>query len=82
MLAIVGEYMNPELLESIEKRVGKTADEISRASIDELHNAAEKKLNARLVFKARWPLVGRGNVIRRRILTHDAVEHLLDRALR
>jgi hypothetical protein len=79
---IVGGFLNPELLASIEKRVGKTAVEISRASISELHDEAEKKLNARLLFKVRWPFVGRGNILKRRILTHDAVERLLDAALR
>jgi hypothetical protein len=74
--------MTPELLQGIEKRVGKTADEIRRASLDELRDEAEKRLNARLTYKVRWPLVGRGNILGKRILAHEEVERLLDAALK
>jgi len=74
--------MRAELLEVIEKRVGKTADEINQTPLDELRRDAENKLNANLTFKSRWPLIGRGSVLRgERVLSSEAVEHRLDCAL-
>ena len=81
-LTILGVIMIPELLTSIEKRVGKTAEEIYRTPVDELRDEAEKKMNDRLTFRVMWPLVGRGNVLRNRVLNRDTVERLLDAALK
>lgn len=77
-----GDIMIPELLASIEKRVGKTAEEICRTPLDELRDEAEKKLNSHLTFRVMWPFVGRGNILRNRVLNHDTVERLLDAALK
>jgi hypothetical protein len=74
--------MTPELSRAIEKRVGKTIAEINRATLDELHEDAERKLGRKLTFKSRWPLVGRGSILRDRMLTHEVVERLLDEALK
>jgi hypothetical protein len=79
---INGATMNSELLEAIERRVGKTAEEIRRTPIDEMRSEVEKKLGTRLTFKVRWPLIGRGNILRDRVLTNEAVERLLDAALK
>ena len=74
--------MIPELLTSIEKRVGKTAEEICRTPIHKLCEEAERKLGSRLTFRVMWPLVGRGNILRNRVIDNDAVERLLDKALK
>jgi len=74
--------MIPELLVAIEKRVGKTHEEMCRTSTDELRLEMEKKLNTRLKFKVRWPLIGRGNILRDRVMTHEEVESLIDMALK
>ena len=71
-----------DLLPDIEKRVGMTAEEMRRATLDELREAAEKKLGHRLTYRVRWPLVGRGNILRDRILSHEDVERILDAALK
>jgi hypothetical protein len=74
--------MNPELLEVIEKGVGKTIDEINRTPLDELRRDAEEKLGVRLTFRVRWPLIGRGNILRDRVLSREAIERRLDKALK
>jgi len=74
--------MIPELVEIIEKSVGKTIEEINRTPIDELRRNAEKKLGTGLNFRVRWPLIGRGNILRNRVLSHEAIECRLDKELK
>jgi len=83
LLTIEGKRMRPELLKAIENKVGRTADEIAVTPLDELRRDAEAKLNHSLTFESRWLIIGRGSVLHGdRVLSHEAVERMLDNALR
>lgn len=76
----------PDALEAVEAAVllstGRTADELRGMSPSELRLLAESRHGEPLRITTRFPFVGRGNVLRDRLLSHQAVEEMLTEALR
>ena len=72
-----------KLLESVAQRAtGKSAQELRDQPISELRREVETKSRRRMRFLSNFLFVGRGNVIRDKILSHGQVETLLDEALK
>jgi hypothetical protein len=61
---------------------GKTADELRSKTIADLRQEFEEKHNGAPVrFVSQFPFIGRGNVLRDRLVAHEAIEAELDRVL-
>jgi hypothetical protein len=70
-------------LEATVARVtGQSVETIRSQSLTELRQVTETRLKGKLTFRSRFPLVGRGNVMRDKIIDHEAVESLLGQALK
>jgi hypothetical protein len=65
-----------------EEITGQTAETLRSQTLTELRNATELKSKRKWVFVSRFPLIGRGSIMRERVIKHEAVEGLLARALR
>jgi hypothetical protein len=66
---------------TVERLTGQKADALRNQTITELRRNTETKVKGRLKFSSRFPLIGRGNVMRDCIVGHEAVEALLKRIL-
>ena len=71
-----------DLEATVERMTGMKAEQLRRQTITEGRLAAEKKAGRPMQFRSEWPFVGRGNVLRDRILTRDEINRSLDKALR
>jgi hypothetical protein len=56
--------------------------EVSKMSLPELRTYIEHKNGKKMKIKSFFPLIGRGNVLGDKILSHEKVEELLSEALR
>ncbi|MFO8056722.1 MAG: hypothetical protein R6V10_05455 [bacterium] len=70
-----------ELEGALEKEMGKSIEEIRNAPVDKMRAEVESSLGRVLSYKSYYPLIGRGNILRDRIVTHDIVEERLGRAM-
>ncbi len=70
-----------ELECAIEKEVGKSISEIRNTPVDKMRADVESRLGRPLAYKSYYPLVGRGNVLRDRVVPHEKVEVRLDREM-
>jgi len=68
--------------EAIELATGKSVEAIRSTPLDELRSDYEREIGAPLSFVSEFPLLGRGNVLRDRCLSHAQIEADLDDALR
>ncbi len=73
--------MNRDYQKVIERKVGKSLSDIQKTGILELRNRTEEKHGRRMFFKSQFPFMGRGNVLRDRLVPHEAIEECLDKAL-
>ncbi len=77
--------MNTGVLDRLEKNVqGIThisAMEIREMSIDAYRRRLKKEKNIKLRIVTRFPLIGRGNVMRDRTVSHEDIEASLDNIL-
>lgn len=67
---------------TIERIVGESIESIREMPVDERRRRTEKKFVRPMRFYSAFPFIGRGNVMREHILTHDEVEAALNEALR
>ena len=78
--------MNPQntiILERIlKKRTNSSLDDISSMDLEDMRALAEAKAKTKFSFKSFFPLIGRGNVLEDRTLSHGQVEDMLTEALR
>jgi hypothetical protein len=72
---------NPAFERAVEQATGKSIEDLRRTPIDEQRSATEAELRRPLCFVSRFPFIGRGNVLRDRLLSHQQVEADLQRAL-
>jgi hypothetical protein len=70
------------LEQNIEKLTGKTAQDLRRTSIDGYRRERESSLKRALRFTSHFPFIGRGNVLRDRIIDTEKIEKQLDSALK
>ena len=73
--------MSDILERTIEQATGLSIEAVRNTTIDERRRQVEKKNNASTRFYSVFPLIGRGNVARERIISHKAVEEMFNKAL-
>ena len=66
---------------AVELVTGKPVEELRNTSIDQYRRDLEAERGKPVVVESRFPLIGRGNVMRDRIVTHEEIESALDRIL-
>lgn len=72
-----------EILEkALEKACGESVSKLRSRTLEENRRLAEKKHGLLARFVSYFPFIGRGNVLRNRLVTHEEVEKRLDEALR
>jgi hypothetical protein len=67
---------------AVEQLTGESIDVIRRSTIWDLRIQSERKAQGRLRFISHFPFIGRGNVMRDRMVDQDTVEREFDAALR
>ena len=70
------------LEKSVEQLTGQKAKELRNHTLSSLRAKVESEHGAPLRFVSRFPFIGRGNVLRDRVVSHQSVEQQLDAALR
>lgn len=68
--------------QAIERATGESVEELRLRTIEETRRIAEERTGRAMRFMSAFPFIGRGNVLRDRVISHDDVEAVLDRALR
>jgi len=71
-----------QLEATVEKVTGQTAANLRAQTLTQLRSKTEAKNRRNWVFASRFPVVGRGSVMRERVMRHEDVEGLLTRFLR
>jgi len=68
--------------EAVKSRTGRTVGELKSTVLCEMCSITEKRTGRPMVIETRFPTIGRGNVMRDRIISHEAVEQYLEESLR
>lgn len=77
------ERTTEEILQAaVETATGMTIAHIRSTPIDDLRREIEKKFGGPMKFVSEFPFIGRGNVLRDRLVARAQVEADLDEALR
>jgi hypothetical protein len=83
--AVMATVMSPSALISLERAVeastGERVEVIRSRSLEETRRLAEKRQGRPLKFVSHFPFIGRGNVLRDRLVSHEQVEADLDAVL-
>jgi hypothetical protein len=66
---------------AVEMASGVSAQKLRDNSLEDIRLLAEKRKGSVLAFSSYFPVIGRGNVMRDRIVSHAQVETDLDLAL-
>ncbi len=82
MLVAEDDMTPPALKRAVEQATGESLDVLRSRSIDETRRVAEKRRGKRFVFTSKFPFIGRGNVMRDKVITREEVDAYLDDALR
>lgn len=64
------------------KKVGMTLENLRNASVDEIRREIETKNKKSLSFTSEFPVIGRGNVLRDRLLTTSQIDAEIDKILK
>ena len=67
---------------AVERATGESIDSLRRTPIDERRQTIEKAAGHPLKFKSRFPVIGRGNVLRDRTVDHEEAEAAFWKAVR
>jgi hypothetical protein len=67
---------------AIEREMHESVESIRRTPIDERRKAIKKKTGRDILFISEYGFIGRGNVLRDYIVSHEEVEKEVDEALR
>lgn len=68
--------------QAIERTTGMRVSELRKQSVTEIRTLAEKSHGKPMRFTSSFPFIGRGNVLRDCLVSHEEVEASLDEALR
>lgn len=74
--------MGARLDRILERLTGVPADKLRNTTIADCRIESESKGGASTIFYSAFPLIGRGNVMRKHFLSHTEVEMELEKALR
>jgi hypothetical protein len=67
---------------TVERVTGQSAKELRDQTLTELRQKTEAKTKKKLTFISCFPLIGRGNVMRDKVVDHKFVEEQLQEALK
>jgi hypothetical protein len=67
---------------TVEISLGEPIEQVRNMTISDRRDAREKNSGKRVRFSSYFPLVGRGNVLRDRVVNHEDAESALRKALR
>lgn len=67
---------------AVERATGERIDVVRCMPIDERRRMIQARTGKQTRFVSRFPLIGRGNILRNRFKTTDEINAALDRALR
>ncbi|MDD4889159.1 MAG: hypothetical protein PHU85_04460 [Phycisphaerae bacterium] len=70
------------LEKAVERATGESAETLRNTPVDDRRRQIERTNGVRLRFTSKFPFIGRGNVLRDRIVDHAFVERALKEALR
>jgi hypothetical protein len=73
--------LSEAVLKSIEADLGKSIEEIRNQSLSEHRKEVEAKHGKPMSLSVNYPTIGRGNVLRDCVLSHEQVEAQLEKAL-
>ena len=62
---------------SVERATGQRVETLRNQTLTQMRRTTEARIKHGLRFCSRFPLIGRGNVMRGRIVDHESVESLL-----
>ena len=71
-----------EFEEAIEQGTGMSIEYIRNTPLDEIRASIERRLNKPLPIVSMFPWIGRGNVLRDRMISRKELDDSLDDALR
>lgn len=72
-----------EILErAVERATGQKASALRERTLDQTRRIANRHGGRKSEFLSQFPFIGRGNVLRDRIATHEQVEAWLDAAIK
>jgi len=70
-----------EVAKIIEKKVGLSIDEIREMSPTDFSNFIKQKKHKKLSFSSEFPFIGRGNVLRKGIISSDEINKEVDKLI-
>ncbi|MBB5022850.1 hypothetical protein [Desulfurispira natronophila] len=73
--------MRDQVINSIARRVGLSANEIRDLNPVDIAKHLQSKLGKKLTFSSEFPSIGRGNVLRDGIKTSQVIDEDIDRIL-
>ena len=65
----------------IQKKVGLSLSEINRLNPADINAHIEKQSGKKIEITTEFPFIGRGNVLRNGIVTHDEINREIDKIL-
>lgn len=66
----------------VERDTGEKADDLRSQPLDEFRIKMERAHNRVMHFVSKFPFIGRGNIMREKIVDHATVNRMLDAAIR
>lgn len=79
--AVEADMTPPALKQAVEQATGESIEVLRSRSLEENRRVAEKRHGRRLFFTSKFPFIGRGNVMRDRLITRQDIDAALDEAL-
>ncbi len=70
------------VLRAIERATGEKIEDLQSAPIDERRRRVEAKKKSSMIFRSQFPFIGRGSVMRDRVLSHQEVEAEFRKAIK
>jgi hypothetical protein len=67
---------------AVEEITGQPAETLRQQTLTELRRRTEARTKTKMLFRSRFPLIGRGNVMRDKVRDHKFVEAQLQEALK
>ncbi|MGH8556040.1 MAG: hypothetical protein ACRESZ_00990, partial [Methylococcales bacterium] len=66
----------------IERATGEKIEDLQSVPVDERRRLVEKKLKSLVTFRSHFPFIGRGSILRDRLLSHEEVEAEFRKAIK
>jgi hypothetical protein len=73
--------LSEAVVRAIKHDTGKSVHELQEQTLDERRREVEEDYGT-MVFPVNYPVIGRGNLLRERTLSHEEIERRFERALR